>query len=129
MIRWYIADRQRGKTEDLITWVKQGKKTKTYPYWTRIIIEPNMATADQLRGGDPATNKYGLDYQQVFSWEEWRGVYRGARSYLDIEIGIDNVDILLGDLLQGWGQIARATATGDISAWPEVIDQQLEEDK
>lgn len=128
MIRWYIADRQRGKTEDLITWVKQGQKRSVWPYWTRIIIEPNMQMADLLRGGDPATNKYGLDYTQVFFLDEWLGAYRG-NNIRGVEIGIDNVDILLGNLLAGWGQIARATATGDISAWPEVIARQLEEDK
>lgn len=122
MIRWYITDRQRGKTTDLITWAKLGQKKQGWPYWTRIILEPTKAMADQLRGGEPETNKYGLEYHQVFYWEEWLSAYRG-RMHLrrDLEIGIDNVDVLLGHLLRGWGQIARVTATGDSSRWPELI--------
>lgn len=120
MIHWYIADRQRGKTTDLITWVKLGTPRSTYPYWSRIIIEPTMQMANQLRGGEPATNKYGLDYHQVYYLQEWVDAYRGRNSR-DVEIGIDNVDIFLYLLLNSRGKITRATATGDSSRWPELI--------
>lgn len=122
MIHWYIADRQRGKTTDLITWVKLGTPTSHYPYWTRIMLEPTMQMANQLRGGEPATNKYGLDYHQVYYLQEWLGAYRGRTpNFRNVEVGIDNVDIFLQFLLEGQGKIVRATATGDSSRWPELI--------
>ena len=134
MIRWYIADRAQGKTTDLITWVKLGKRKQGWPYWTRIIIEPNRAMADQLRGkrrpveSSRMYNKYGLDYHQVFYFDEWKDAHRGRLSGSDhLEIGLDNVDILLGYILGAWGQIARATATGDPSRWPELIAMEEEQ--
>lgn len=118
-LRWYIADRQQGKTTDLITWVKLGVKTTRYPYWSRIILEPNKQMADYLRGGDPATNRYGLEYHQVYYLQEWLDAYQG-HDYDNVEVGIDNVDFFLR-LLVWRGKITRATATGNASRWPELI--------
>lgn len=120
VIRWYIADRGRGKTSDLITWVKLGTPTAQYPFWTRIILEPTMQMANQLRGGEPATNKYGLDYHQVYHLGEWQRAYRG-RTFRKVEIGVDNVDIFLQLFLGVEGKITRATATGDATRWPELV--------
>ena len=124
LIRWYIADRGHGKTTDLITWVKLGNVTTSYPGWSRIILEPTQQMADQLRGGSAKNNKYGLDYHQVFYWDEW--VQARGRMLDKVEIGLDNADIILNMIFHSHGvhgQITRVTATGDALRWPELLER------
>jgi hypothetical protein len=121
MIEWYISNRQEGKTQDLIDWVKQGVRTSHYPGWSRIIVVPDMEQAQRLRGGDPKTNKYGLEYHQVFYVSEWLHAY-GTLDDPIVEIGVDNVDMILARLLNNpAGRVVRATATGKVLEVPRHV--------
>ena len=121
MIHWYIADRQQGKTHDLITWVMGGSKVDYCPGWDRIILVSSRLEADRLR------DDVLLDRNQIFTLDEWKEA-SGIRG--PVQIGIDNVEYFLNRLLFNTaGTIARATANGTTRAWPEVINRRLEEDR
>lgn len=92
--------RKWGKTYALVRWVKQGNKTNSYPFWDRVIITFNLREADRLR------KDHGLDYRQVFSAEEWQHARKGSKP---VEVGIDNVDILLRSM---YGDVEMITVTG-----------------
>ena len=84
--------RAEGKTTDLVRWVKEGKDTKSYPFWSRVILVHSLQEAQRMR---KKGNEYGLDYTQVYSYQEWANAYKGL---LPVEVGIDNADILLQSL-------------------------------
>jgi hypothetical protein len=114
-IQWYISDRQQGKTAALIEWVKGGNKVGYYPGWDRIILVSSRQEADLLRGGDPETNKYGLEYHQVYYYEEWKNSYKhGVQG--PVVLGIDNVEFFLNRMLfnTAYSRIAMITGTGEV---------------
>jgi hypothetical protein len=121
MIEWYISERQEGKTEHLIEWVKQGNKVNFYPGWDRVILVASLQEADRLRGGDPATNKYGLEYHQVYALDEWVTRYPGS-VLGPVQIGVDNVEHFLNRTLFGtYGRVAKITATGKVLEVPRHV--------
>lgn len=107
-MRLFISGRQEGKTTRLIDWVKQGRKTQSYPGWDRIMLVPAMADADHIRR---ANNPHGLDYRQVFCLAEYKA---GKFGRLPVEIGIDNVDLVLAALLDTrYDRVEVATMTAE----------------
>lgn len=114
-IEWFISERQRGKTTALIEWVKQGRKVNYYPGWDRIILVSSRQEADLLRGGEPETNKYGLEYHQVYYLDEWKTMWQGGVAG-PITLGIDNVEFFLNRMLfnTAYSRIAVITGTGKV---------------
>lgn len=113
-VEWFIADRQQGKTAYLINWVKGGYRVSYYPYWDRIILVSSMHEANLLRGGDPETNKYGLEYNQVYFLDEWLNRYQGGLTG-PVTIGIDNIEFFLNRMLfNTYGSVKVITATGKV---------------
>lgn len=100
-MKFIVLPRQAGKTHMLVEWVRKGVETRSYPFWSRVILTPNIREADRIRG------EYQLDYTQVYSLDEWRTAHLGPRS---VEIGVDNLDWVLRDLL---GDVRVVTATGE----------------
>jgi hypothetical protein len=99
-----VRPRQAGKTYEMVQWVKQGEPTRSYPFWSRIILCPTLEMAQRLRTDET----YGLDYTQVFGVDEWRRARKGP---LPVEVAIDNLDLFLAI---GLGQTpAVVTVTGD----------------
>jgi len=39
-----VGDRRTGRTTKLIEWLLDGMETSGYPYWSRVIVEPNAST-------------------------------------------------------------------------------------
>ena len=101
----FLADRGKGKTTRLIEWVKQGERTNYYPGWSRIILVPAFHDAQRLRHGH---NVYGLDYHQVFTVSEFRD---GKFPSPGVEIGVDNIDLILHSYLGG--AVTVGTMTGE----------------
>lgn len=85
-----VRPRQGGKTRELIRWVKEGKPTGSYPFWSRIILCHTFDEAQRLR------TEGSLEYRQVFSVREWRQSHIGPDP---MEIAVDNVDLVLMDYL------------------------------
>lgn len=75
-MRIVSLERQRGKTETLIEWVRAKPN--------RVIIVMSAREADRI------IRKYGLSSLQVLIW----GMVPGARGR-DVEIAIDNLDLIL----------------------------------
>lgn len=98
--------RRSGKTTAAVEWVKEGKKTKAYPGWTRILLTIDQSEADRLRCGPDSV----LDYHQVFTFDEWKG--RGRGSGRNVEIAIDNLDIILAQVL---GRTVQFFTWGDMA--------------
>lgn len=99
-----VNGRQAGKTYTLVQWVKEGERTDSYPFWSRVILTHNIADADRLR------KDYDLDYRQVFSIGEWGSARLGPRS---VELGLDNVDLLLQRMLGQMPSVITATGRTD----------------
>lgn len=97
-----VDSRQTGKTDKLVEWVRQGEKIYSYPHWTRVILTSSIVEAERVR------TIYNLDYRQVFSVGEWRHAKLGLSP---VEIGIDNLDLVLRNLLGFVPDIA--TLTGE----------------
>ena len=105
-MQFLVRPRQSGKTFEIVDWVRQGKATDSYPFHSRVIVTPNIAQADLIRRTYPL-----LDYREVFSLSEWKNARLGAQP---VEVGIDNVDLILHEML-GWpSQISLVTATGEV---------------
>lgn len=95
-------DRRAGKTTEAVGWVLEGTATDSYPFWTRVLLVPNIHAADEVRRQFP-----DLDYRQVFAWNEWREARLGSRP---VDVAVDNADLLIA---QSIGQFARfVTITG-----------------
>ena len=95
--------RRNGKTTEAVDWVLAGEPTDSYPFWTRVLLVPTIAAADNVRSQFPL-----LDYRHAFSWNEWRNARLGARP---VEVALDNADILIAQTI---GQVARfVTLTGE----------------
>jgi hypothetical protein len=107
-VKIFVTPRKAGKTHRLIEWVKQGSKTSQYPGWTRIILVHSLREAERLRGSH---SPYGLDYRQVFSVEEYRNKARFGHQ--PIEIGVDNIEIILSSFLGGYDQLKVGTLNGE----------------
>lgn len=86
----YANGRQSGKTYRLIQWVKNGKKTDSYPGWSRILLCHSLDEAQRIR------TQYDLDYRQVFSVSEWQ---RARKGHEPVEVALDNADLVLAMLL------------------------------
>lgn len=100
-----ILPRGGGKSTELAEWVKEGSRVSWYPYWDRIILVPNLKQEEFMR------NEFKLDPKQVFCLRSWRE--RSVSFWPDRvpEIGIDNVDMILRDLVGH--NIAKMTLTGE----------------
>ncbi|WAL67096.1 hypothetical protein ORV05_04730 [Amycolatopsis cynarae] len=97
-----IRPRRSGKTTAAVEWVKQGRKTKSFPGWSRVMITHDARTAGLVR------SQYGLDENQVFAIDQWS---RGARN---VEIVIDNLDLIVERILAyRLGPLPIAFATWD----------------
>lgn len=105
----YAADRQQGKTERVIEWLSAGKRTDSYPFWSRVLIVPTYMEAERLRKGVLAQRFPDEDvYRWVFALDEWATARLGRDP---VEIAVDNADYLLASLL---GQApAVITVTGE----------------
>lgn len=120
--QWLIRGRGQYKTTTAVEWVKQGKRTKKWPGWSRVLITHNMQEADRLR--NTMREVLGLDYHQVFFWDEWiqsaHGLVGGR-----VEVAIDNADIILNYLLtrRTHVSVGLITATG----YPVPDDSQVGE--
>jgi hypothetical protein len=100
----FVSGRQTGKTHLLAEWAKNGTRVDSYPGWSRIILTTDLREADRLRGPG---NPFGLDYHQVFSVTEWRN---GRFRFPDLQVGVDNIDIVLAGLLRS--RVDVGTITG-----------------
>jgi hypothetical protein len=101
--------RRLGKTTRLIEWVERGKPTQMWPGWSRIILTPTMEEADTIRRTLRARGGKADTYRWVFSWGEWQRAQISAAQSLDLEVGIDNLDILLNNLIEGRGTVKVVT--------------------
>lgn len=95
LMRIVYRARRAGKTTELIAWVLAGEKTRSYPFWSRVLLVHQLQEAQHLR---VRGNKYGLDYNQVFSMLEWSNARLGI---LPVELAIDNADFILQSLIGG----------------------------
>jgi hypothetical protein len=76
----------------LIEWVKKGEKTDSYPFWSRVIITATTMQAITLRSNNPE-----LDYNQIYSLEEWQRAHIGPKP---VELALDDIDLLCGWLVK-----------------------------
>lgn len=108
-----ILPRRAGKTRLLLEWVRAAERCDAYPFWTRIIITPDLKQADLLR--DELRRSYigndGLYYNMVYAYEEWKTTQLG--SSWEGEVGIDNLDTLLNYLFGHRGSVSVVTLNGD----------------
>jgi hypothetical protein len=102
-MKFVIRPRQSGKTEELIAWVRQGHRTRYG--WSRVIVTHNVMEAGRLE------QEYHLHAGQVYDLKYWE---TASLSCGPVEIGIDNVDILLMMLVAGSGHIVYVTGTGEL---------------
>jgi hypothetical protein len=81
-----VQPRRAGKTYKLVEWVRQGKKSSDYPYWSRIMLVSNMMEAERIR------NSYDLDCHQVFTFDGWQ--HRYFLPTTEVEVAIDNAELI-----------------------------------
>jgi hypothetical protein len=115
VMKFIILDQGEGKTTKLIKWVKQGHEINTWPYWSRIIITHTMQNADLLRNTmrkEHGMDRIGLDYHQVFFLGEWQNRGQGAQRE-SVEVGLDNADLVLQEVLGDYTKLSVVTATGE----------------
>lgn len=111
-----LTSRQGGKTTTAIKWLLEGKPTQRYPYWSRVLVVPDMAMLMHLN-----KEYYGKIYdlhKRIFHWEDWKHAYGAAP---DAEVCFDNMDILFSRLLgRSPGVMTNATLSGE--EWTPVAD-------
>jgi hypothetical protein len=100
-LHFYASGRRGGKTTKMVEWVRQGRKIKEYPGWSRIIVTFNESEAQRLR------EEYELDYHQVYSFRDLQGMHGAHRANFDV--GVDNADLILEEYLRS--RIDRITLT------------------
>lgn len=113
-VKFYITGRRTGKTLVCIEWLKQGKPKRGYPFWSRVVVTPNISQADHIRDilrDDPDLQDDMYDtYRWVFSLNEWQKAWRG---HANLEgVYIDNAEYILQDLI-GPFRLQGVTATGE----------------
>jgi hypothetical protein len=124
MIEWYISERQEGKTEHLIEWVKQADKIRSYPFWNRIVLVSSIQEAIYFRRQLLTRQEWdsspdGLEYNMVYHLDDWNDMYSIREP---VQIAIDNVEFFLNRLLFNTGGIlVRATATGKVLEVPRHV--------
>lgn len=100
-VKWKLAGEYMGKTEDLAAWVKAGVRSDVFPGWSRVAVVATHAEAVSLE------RKHGLTRMQVYTVEAWRLIHSRRGAKVQAEVGLDNADQILEQLL---GPICFATA-------------------
>ena len=104
-MRLIIQPRQAGKTYRLVEWVKAGEVTERYPFRSRILLVHSIREVIRMR------QEHGLEPESVMSFEEWRDRYRPA--FGPVELGVDNADMLLTQILGQAPSVISITQDGD----------------
>jgi hypothetical protein len=102
--------RREGKTHRLLDWVAEGTPCTPYPFWTRIIVTPDIHQADWLRDllrRQAHEDRRDMAYNKVYAYNEWLHAHIGTG--WDGEIGIDNLDMLINNLFRHHISIATVT--------------------
>lgn len=93
-----VAGRRQGKTTQLLEWLKEAKRTDSYPFWDRVLLVHTTREAQRLRidlrteAEEKGIEDSGLYYNLVYSYEEWKGAYLGV---CPVDIAVDNLDFLI----------------------------------
>lgn len=104
MIKLVAKPRRQGKTQAAIDWVLAGQRVDGYPGWSRVLLVHNVQEALRLRG------EYNLDPKQVYTLHEWQ---RAHNVNPETEVGIENLDLYLHNLIGHHGVATFATITGE----------------
>lgn len=116
-----VTGRQGGKTTAMIQWFLNGRPIDTYPYWSRVILCPTheqvVYVTNKVREATASfdeNNQSTWDIRKaIWSLEDLNSVkkHHGTR---DIEIGVDNMELIIEDILNG--PISFATMTGKLQS-------------
>lgn len=102
LVEYDIRLRQAGKTYDLIEWWRQSP--------SRVIVVPDSHQVGFLRKQLPDLDNREIT-RRIITFEDMRSG-RVLRGRGDVEIGIDNLDMILQRLVSANGLLRRVTATG-----------------
>lgn len=100
-MKFLMDERQTGKTEALVEWVRKGAMPHLgSTVYSRVILVADSGKYRQL------ISKYGLDPRQVHTYAAWSSV----RSSDDlIQVAFDDVERILGQVA-GWSNIPAVAA-------------------
>jgi hypothetical protein len=105
MMKIISRPRAGGKTYELLEWVLQAQKTKSYPFWDRIILTTHLSEAQRLRTQLRTETDDPDAYNLVFSVNEWVTAHRGLKP---VQIAFDNLDLYIQ---ARFGTVSLATIT------------------
>lgn len=94
-----VAGRRMGKTTQLLEWLKEAKRTDSYPFWDRVLLVHDVRKAQDLRirlrteAEQKGVADSGVYYNLVYSYEEWKRARLGRSP---VDIAVDDIDFLLG---------------------------------
>jgi hypothetical protein len=102
-----IGSRAAGKTHQLVEWLLQGHKVDNAFKWSRIILAPHAgarsAAVHEIANIVASADEYGYTDEFLSTLPNYPDLVITPFGYdlngIDVEIGIDNVDILLSALL------------------------------
>lgn len=101
-----VGGRRSGKTTELLKWLSQAKRTRSYPFWDRVLLVHTTDRAQHLRialrkEAELKGIDDGLHYNLVYSYEEWKTIHLGQEP---VEIAVDDIEFLFHRL---FGQTPR----------------------
>lgn len=102
-IEFQIGDRKTGKTTLLLEWMKEAPEGER-----RVMVCATQAMADVAYKRSKEMG-LGFDRKQFTSYETIRRGY--LRGWKDVVLGIDNIELMLSRLFDGY-PVGRVTATG-----------------
>lgn len=95
-----VAGRRKGKTTHLLAWLKEAKRTNSYPFWDRVLLVHSIRRAQDLRidlrreAEAAGVEDSGVYYNLVYSFEEWKKARLG---HAPVDIAVDDLDFLVSD--------------------------------
>lgn len=95
-----VAGRRQGRTTQLLKWLKEAKRTNSYPFWDRVMLVHTIDRAQRLRidlrreAEAKGVADSGVYYNLVYSFEEWK---RARIGHHPVDIAVDDIDFLLGN--------------------------------
>ena len=116
-----VTGRQGGKTTAMIQWLLNGKPIDKYPYWSRVILCP---THEQVVYVTKRVHEVTalLDEDDQSTWDIRKAIWsledlnsvRKHHGTRDIEVGVDNMELIVENILNG--PIAFTTMTGKLQS-------------
>lgn len=105
-----LAGRAEGKTTAALEWVRGGAGVYKYPFWSRVLIVPNIHEVMRLKDSGAWVEIEDFDHR-VYSFKEFyqNPNFRSERT----EYRIDNLDMVLRSFFNGH-MITGFTITGEV---------------